>query len=119
MTRTRLALPARPWLAAGFLLLQVGVMLVAISRESFWIDEFWSAYFASLDSVRQLVELLMIPSGSQTPFHFAYGFLWGQFFPLSEAGLRLSNLPLFLLGQASLWWALRAYPRSFAGWLMA
>ena len=93
-------------------------MLVAISHESFWIDEFWSAYFASLESFRQLVDLLMIPSGSQTPFHFAYGYLWGQFFPLSEAGLRLSNLPLFLLGQASLWWALRAYPRSFAGWLM-
>ena len=94
-------------------------MLVAISHESFWIDEFWSAYFASLESFRQLVDLLMIPSGSQTPFHFAYGYLWGQFFPLSEAGLRLSNLPLFVLGQGSLFWALRAYPRRFAWWLLA
>ena len=94
-------------------------MLVAISHESFWIDEFWSAYFASLQSFRQLVDLLMIPSGSQTPFHFAYGYLWGQFFALSEAGLRLSNLPLFVLGQASLFWGLRAYPRPFAWWLLA
>ena len=63
MTSARLPQPTRPWAAAGFVFLQVGVMLVAISHESFWIDEFWSAYFASLDSVRQLVELLMIPSG--------------------------------------------------------
>ena len=94
-------------------------MWVAISHESFWIDEFWSAYFASLESFGQLVDLLMIPSGSQTPFHFAYGYFWGQFFPLSEAGLRLSNLPLFVLGQASLFWALRAYPRRFAWSLLA
>lgn len=119
MTSARLPQPARPWVAAGFVLLQIGVMLVAISHESFWIDEFWSAYFASLESVKQLLDLLMIPSGSQTPFHFVYGFLWGQVFPLSEAGLRLSNLPLFVLGQAALFWGLRAYPRPFAWSLLA
>ena len=119
MVSIRLPKPTRPWATACFVLLQIGVMLVAISHESFWIDEFWSAYFASLESFRQLLDLLMIPSGSQTPFHFAYGFLWGQFFPLSEAGLRLSNLPLFVLGQASLFWGLRAYPRPFAWWLLA
>ena len=99
MTGTRLPRPIRQWAAGSFLLLQAGVMWVAISHESLWIDEFWSAYFASLESFRQVYELLLIPSGSQTPLHFAYGYVWGQFFPLGEASLRLSNLPLFVLGQ--------------------
>lgn len=94
-------------------------MLVAISRESFWIDEFWNAYFASLESVGQLVEALRAPYGSQTPLHFVYGYLWGQFFPHSEAGLRLSNLPLFVMGQAALAWGLRGYPRPFGYALLA
>ena len=103
----------------SFLALQTGVMLLAISRESFWIDEFWNVYFVSLTSLGQLYEALSAPYGSQTPLHFVYGYFWGQLFPHSEAGLRLSNLPLFLMGQASLYWALRAYPRRFAYALLA
>ena len=107
-------LPGGKWAMGSFLALQAGVMLLAISRESFWIDEFWNVYFVSLTSLGQLYEALSAPYGSQTPLHFVYGYFWGQLFPHSEAGLRLSNLPLFLMGQASLYWALRAYPRRFA-----
>lgn len=97
-----------------FLLLQLGVMLVAISGESFWIDEFWNAYFVSLESVQRLVDALLAPYGSQTPLHFIYGYIWGQWFPSSELSLRLSNLPLFLMGQAALYWGLRTSPRPLA-----
>jgi hypothetical protein len=97
-----------------FLLSQVAIMLVATSSESLWIDEFWTAHFSTMGSLGAAVELLMIPSGSQTPLHFLYYYAWGQLFPPSEWALRLANLPLFLLGQGSLYLALRAYPKTFA-----
>ena len=119
MSTARLPQPTRRWATACFVLLQIGVMLVAISHESFWIDEFWNAYFVSLESLAQLLEALRAPYGSQTPLHFVYGYFWGQYFPHTEAGLRLSNLPLFLMGQASLLWGLRSYPRPFGYALLA
>jgi len=88
-------------------------MLLAISHESFWIDELWNVYFASLESVGQLFEALLAPYGSQTPLHFIYSYIWGHLFSTSEFVFRLSNLPLFVLGQACLFWALRSYPRPF------
>lgn len=97
-----------------FLALQIGVMLIAISNESLWIDEFWTAYFSGIQSLRELYELLLIPSGSQTPAHFFYYYIWGWITQTSEQGLRLANLPLFLAGQLSLFCALRTYPRKFA-----
>ena len=107
------------WELGLFLLLQVGTMLLAISRESLWIDEFWNAYFASLGSIRKLYEGLSAPYGSQTPLHFIYGYFWAKFVASSEVGFRLSNLPLFVVGQASLFWALRPYPKDFVFWFLA
>jgi hypothetical protein len=86
-------------------------MLVAISSESLWIDEFVTAYFASLRTLQELREMLLVPSGSQTPLHFAYYFLWGKLGGSSELFLRFANLPLFVLGQLAIFWALRTYPR--------
>ena len=67
MTSRNLKLHTPKWDTGLFLLLQVSIMLLAISRESFWIDEFWNAYFASLESVEQLYAGLSAPYGSQTP----------------------------------------------------
>ena len=119
MTSRNLKLHTPKWDTGLFLLLQVSIMLLAISRESFWIDEFWNVYFASLESVEQLYAGLSAPYGSQTPLHFIYGYFWVKFFPASEVGFRLSNLPLFVMGQASLFWALRPYPRAFVYWFLA
>ena len=105
---------AGPLSMAVFLLLNVVVMLLSIGCDSFWIDEFWNAYFASLDSFGSLYNALREPFGSQTPLHFVYGYLWGLVSPTSEFALRLSNLPLFVLGQACLFWALRDYPKPMA-----
>ncbi len=101
---------------AVFIILQVLVMSLAISSESLWIDEFWTAYFAEVSSLRQWVELILIPSGSQTPIHFFQYFIWGRLFESTEWTLRLANLPLFVIGQLSLFWALRSYSRTFS-WL--
>ena len=119
MMRNSPKMPDTRWAIGSLLVLQVGVMFAAISHESFWIDEFWNAYFVALGSLANLVEALRTPYGSQTPLHFIYGYLWGQLFPHSEFGLRLSNLPLFVMGQAAMVWALRAYPRSFAYSMLA
>ncbi len=110
---------SRKWEFGLFILIQFAVMFLAISNESLWIDEFWNAYFASVGSARELYQLLMIPSGSQTPLDFAYNYFWGLFFQPSELGLRLSNLPLFVAGQLSLFLALRDYPKRFSYLLLA
>jgi hypothetical protein len=103
----------------AFVLAQVAVMALAISNESLWIDEFWTAHFAALGSLRELIDLVLVPSGSQTPLHFGYYYLWGQWFEPTELALRLANLPLFVAGQLALFWALRAYPPVFSAALLA
>lgn len=119
MTTISLGQPLRRWELGVFAVIQVAVMLLAISNESLWIDEFWNAYFAKVGSLGELYELLLIPSGSQTPLHFIYNYFWGLFVHPSELGLRLSNLPLFVIGQLALFWALRAYPKKFGYLLLA
>jgi hypothetical protein len=97
-----------------FALAQVAVMLLAISNESLWIDEFWTAHFAAMHSFKAFRELLMVPSGSQTPLHFLHFYLWGLFVPAGEYLLRLANLPLFVAGQLAVFWALRDSPKLFS-----
>lgn len=97
-----------------FALLQVAVMLVAISNESLWIDEFWTAHFGAMPSFKSFYELLIVPSGSQTPLHFLHFYLWGQLSPASEFVFRLANLPMFVVGQLALYAALRDQPKPFA-----
>ena len=103
----------RAWIGL-FALSQVAVMLLAISNESLWIDEFWTAHFGAMASFKAFYELLLVPSGSQTPLHFLHFYLWGLVAPAGEFFLRLANLPLFVAGQLALYWALRDYPRKFA-----
>jgi len=104
---------------AAFIALQVLVMGLAISTESLWIDEFWTAYFAEVGSLREWVDLVLIPSGSQTPIHFFHYFVWGRIFESTELSLRLANLPLFVIGQLSLFWALRSYSKTFSYFYLA
>jgi hypothetical protein len=112
---TRLQTPnSDKWQVGIFALLQVVVMMLAISNESLWIDEFWTAHFGALGSFKAFYELLLVPSGSQTPLHFLHFYLWGLLNPASEFFFRLANLPLFVAGQLAVFWALRDYPKPFA-----
>ncbi len=101
-----------------FVLLQVGIFGMAVTDDSLWIDEFWTAHFAALPSLRDLLDLLLVPSGSQTPLHFAHYFAWGQLFGAGEWSLRWANLPLFVAGQLALFWALRRSGAAFAALLL-
>lgn len=115
MMVNRHGLPSGKWWTGLFALSQVAVMALAISNESLWIDEFWTAHFAAMGSFREFYELLLVPNGSQTPLHFLHFYLWGLVMPPGEAALRLANLPLFVAGQLAVFWALRDYPRTFSG----
>ena len=102
------------WRVGVFALIQIFVMLLAISNESLWIDEFWTAHFGAMESFKAFYELLLVPSGSQTPLHFLHFYLWGLFSPPGEFFFRLANLPLFVAGQLAVFWSLRDYPKTFA-----
>lgn len=98
------------WRISVFALIQAGIMLLAISNESLWIDEFWTAHFGAMPSFSEFYALLLVPSGSQTPLHFAHFYFWGLLAPSGEFFLRLANLPLFVAGQLALFWAVRTWP---------
>jgi hypothetical protein len=114
MSVSQQGLPSGKGWTGLFALTQIAVMVLAISNESLWIDEFWTAHFGAMASFKAFYELLLVPSGSQTPLHFLHFYLWGLFIPPGEFLLRLANLPLFLAGQLAVFWALRDYPRKFA-----
>jgi hypothetical protein len=114
MTASLQRLATDPWRLGAFALTQIAVMLLAISNESLWIDEFWTAHFGAMASFKAFYELLLVPSGSQTPLHFLHFYLWGLLNPAGEFLFRLANLPLFVAGQLAVFWALRDYPRKFA-----
>jgi hypothetical protein len=119
MTASVHRLSSDRWRPGVFALSQIVVMLLAISNESLWIDEFWTAHFAAIGSFKAFYELLLVPSGSQTPLHFLHFYLWGLIAPAGEFFLRLANVPLFVAGQLALYRALRDYPGKFAVLVLA
>lgn len=82
------------------------VMLLTIRAESLWIDEFWTAVFADVGSLRNLVDLALIPNGSQTPIYFFHYFILSRLFESTEWMLRLGNLPWFVMVHIALFVAL-------------
>ena len=54
----------------------------------------------------------------QTPLHYVYYFIWGQFVDSNEYLLRLANIPFFLAGQFCLYIAASGYNRSFKNILL-
>lgn len=119
MKTDRVDWPPHKWSVWLFVLVQVSVMLVAITNESLWIDEFWADCFVLKDSFQGLIEQWSNPQVVLTPLFYLYFYFWGIFFHSGEMVMRLANLPLFVLGQLSLFLALRAYPKHFSYLLLA
>ena len=95
-------------------------MLLAISNQSLWFDELYSADFHLIGNLKDMLEQLWInPQFALVPLHYLYYYFWEILFQPEELGLRLANLPLFVMGQLSLFWALRAYSKQFAWLLLA
>lgn len=96
----------------GWLVLGLGVGLVAANGQSFWIDEGTTAMLGLQPSLRALWATAreLQTSELQMPLYSLYQWVWARFAGRSEYLLRLSNLPWVLLAA----WSAR---RSFA-WLI-
>lgn len=73
---------------------------LAITNDSIWIDEGWSAWPASVASMEDFVQDTMLGtrnSIAQTPLHNLYLWGWARLFGMSEVSLRGSNVPFLLL----------------------
>jgi len=96
------------WIALllGFSLL---AGLLAVSQDSLWIDEGFSAFFARQPDFGSLAAAMKNEGGSdaQVPFYVAYLWAWEKGFGHSEWTLRAANLPWLLLGNAALLFSMR------------
>jgi hypothetical protein len=79
---------------------------IAISNQSLWIDEAWSAAKAMQPSLGSWWATMASDKGSdlQMPFYMLYLWAWAKAFGASEIALRASNLPWFAAGVLALLW---------------
>ncbi len=86
---------------------------VAISGQSYWIDEALSVIVAMAPTPAEAWRYMQAVSGStlQMPLYQIYLFLWHKAFGLGEWAMRASNLPWFLLAQLAFLVFLRDRPR--------
>jgi hypothetical protein len=82
------------------LLIAVAAIALAISNESFWIDEAAAASKAAQPSLEKWAEQMRAQAGSdlQMPLYMFFLWLWQKLGGSSEWYLRLGNVPWFLLG---------------------
>ena len=90
---------ARPWLWA---LLGLAVCLVAISRQSVWIDEALTAKEISQPTPAGLWQVLLHDKGSdlQMPLYIGYMWAFARIFGTSEWTMRAANIPWFIAAVA-------------------
>src|SRR3954469_20008194 len=96
------------WLVVCVWIFALLFPLLALSRQSFWIDEAITGNAASQPSLTEWWRSLKTVNGSdvQMPFYMVYVWAWEKLFGRSELALRFANYPWFVLGQVaagSLW----------------
>jgi hypothetical protein len=79
---------------------------IAVTRQSLWIDEAFSAWFASYSTVPSMMKALLRTTGSdsQMPLYYVYLHGWVRVFGRGELALRLSNLPCAVVLLTSISW---------------
>jgi hypothetical protein len=87
-----------PWLLSVALCSFVTV--IAISSQSFWIDEACTGWKSSQPTLSKWWQEMVIWDGSdlQMPFYMFYAWVWEKVFGHSEWSLRAANLPWFIVG---------------------
>jgi len=97
------------WLAAFF----AAVSLVAVSRQSFWIDEAVTAWYATQRTLSDWWGVMVHTKFAelQTPLYMLY--IWGyeKVFGASEYALRLAGVPWFIPGAVAFVTAFSAQAR--------
>jgi len=86
---------------------------LAVSADSLWIDEAFSAHFAVAPDLAGWWRTLKAtgPPDVQMPLYMGFLWAWEKLFGSSEWALRAANIPWFLLAQAAYWVGLRRWPR--------
>ena len=90
-------------------LISTGIFFLGISNQSLWIDEAWTAFFASQHNIADLITALkkLNAPDIQTPLYLVYTQGWGKLFGTTEYALRLSNLPFGIILAIALGWTSR------------
>lgn len=72
----------------------------AVDGQSLWLDEFGTWKLCSVTSFDKWVPTFLHwhNSDTQIPLYHFYMFLWARIVPLTEYGLRIANLPWFIMG---------------------
>jgi hypothetical protein len=104
------------------LLLTIATLLMAalaISNQSFWIDEGTAAVKALQPTLAQWWHALRIEGHSNLQLlpHLLYLWVWEKAFGASEISLRAANVPLLWGGLLAAIWGLRLQPR-IASWFV-
>jgi len=99
-----------------YLLLAIATLAMgalAISNQSFWIDEGTAALKAIQPTAGSWWEALRTEEHSNLQLlpHLFYLWGWEKIFGPSEISLRAANVPLLFIGLAGVLWALRNRPR--------
>src|SRR3984957_2783493 len=83
-------------------LLALAVCLIAISSQSFWIDEAFMAGKAAQPTLADWWHMMPKGSGSdlQMPLYMIYMWGFAKIFGLAEWNLRAANIPWFVIGFA-------------------
>jgi hypothetical protein len=99
--------PARAILWLSF----AATLGLAITRQSLWVDEGYTAWFASHNSFASFFSALVgspgAPGDPQMIFYLLYMWLWVKVFGISEVALRASNVPFAILFMVTMSWASR------------
>jgi hypothetical protein len=87
--------------------------LLAVSHDSIWIDEAYSAHFAVQPDIGAWWRSLKAagPPDIQMPLYMFFLWVWEKLCGSTEWALRAANILWFLVAQAAFWFGLRARPR--------
>ncbi len=87
-------------LLAWILPLALVVCALAISTQSYWIDECGVAYKAAMPTLADFWHKISTEGSAdlQQPFHHFFAWGWVKLVGLNEFALRAGNIPFFLLG---------------------
>ena len=98
------------------------LLIFAITRQSLWMDEGFTAWFASSTSIKSFFSTLMgsreAPGDPQMLFYLLYMWGWVKVWGTSEIALRAANIPLAVLLLGALSWASRTLFRRPNAWLI-
>jgi hypothetical protein len=95
---------------------------LAITRQSLWIDEGYTVWFAAHRSPSSFFSALVGTPGSpgdpQLIFYLAYVWTWVKVFGQSELALRAANIPFAVLFVLTMGWASRHLFRELNLWAL-